>query len=272
MPRVRCEDVSEAIAPLDPGYADLLDRVVDVAADDERVRAMWLTGSVGRGVADAGSDLDVVLTVTDPAAYGDPITWAVLDPVITTPIPGRPGCRAFTTRLGLRLDLLLETPADLPGSPYTHRVRVLDRDGLEPPAPVDDRRGPDLGRMQELVTEFLRQSAIFPAAVVAREDWLLGQVAVHNYQRLLYDLVVESNRPLPSMGIKQWSRRLTPEQRDLLSALPAPAADRDSVVRAMAAAREALRTHGRAALEAAGGVWPDDVDAALAAYWERQGL
>jgi hypothetical protein len=168
------------------------------------------------------------------------------------------------------VDLLLETPADVAGSPYTPRVRVLDRDGIEPPAPAEDATGPDLERMQALVTEFLRQSAIFPAAVVAREDWLLGQVAVHNYQRMLYDLLVESNQPLPSMGVKQWSSRLTPEQRDLLAALPAPSANRDSVVAAMTAAREALRTQGRAALEAAGGVWPEEADAALATYWDSR--
>jgi hypothetical protein len=263
-------DVSEAITPLDPGYAELLDRLVDLVADDERVRAVWLTGSVGRHVADAGSDLDVVVTVTERAAFADPATWAVLDPVITTPIPGLPGCWALTTRQGLRVDLLLETPADVAGSPYTPRVRVLDRDGIEPPAPAEDATGPDLERMQALVTEFLRQSAIFPAAVVAREDWLLGQVAVHNYQRMLYDLLVESNQPLPSMGVKQWSSRLTPEQRDLLAALPAPSANRDSVVAAMTAAREALRTQGRAALEAAGGVWPEEADAALATYWDSR--
>jgi hypothetical protein len=42
------------------------------------------------------------------------------------------------------------------------------------------------------------------------------------------------------------------------------------VVAAMTAAREALRTQGRAALEAAGGVWPEEADAALATYWDSR--
>jgi hypothetical protein len=210
--------------------------------------------------------------VTDQAPFADRSTWeGVLDPVITIPIPGMRGL-ALTTRDGLRVDLLIETPAELPDTPYTRRVRVLDRDGLEPPPPADDSRDPDIGRMHAIVTELLRQSAIFPAAVVAREDWLLGQVAVHNYQRMLYDLFVESNQPLPPMGVKQWSSRLSPEQRDLLASLPAPSADRDSVVAAMTAVREAIRTRGRAALEAAGGTWPVEVDDAITAYWERHGL
>jgi predicted nucleotidyltransferase len=263
--------VHEALAPLEPGYADLLSRVVDHLAADPRVRAVWLSGSVGRGVADAGSDLDLVVTVTDVGAFSDRAAWAVVDPVITIPIGGVAGF-AFTTREGLRLDVVLETPADVASSPYVHRVSVLDRDGLVPPEPATEDRGPDVDRMHGLVMEVLRQCAIFPAAVVAREDWLLGQVAVHNYQLLVYELLVESDQPLPAMGLKQWSSRLTPDQRDLLAGLPAPTAERDSVIAAMKAVRKAIGTHGRAALESAGGTWPDDVDDALAAYWERHGL
>jgi hypothetical protein len=265
-------DVSRAIAPLEPGYAALLSRVEESMRDDERVRALWVAGSVGRGVADAGSDLDLVVTVVDVHAFAEPTVWAVLDPVITTPIPGMPGCFAFTTREGLRVDVVLETPADVAASPYARRVRVFDRDGLVLPVVDDEVGGPVVGRMQALVTEFLRQSAIFPAAVVAREDWLLGQVAVHNYRLMLYDLLTESNRPLPAMGIKQWSSRLTADQRELLARLPVADATKDSVVAAMGATRTALRTHGRAALERAGGVWPAEVDDAMAAYWTRHGL
>jgi hypothetical protein len=264
--------VAAAIAPLEDGYADLLARVVERFADDERVRALWLAGSVGRGVADAGSDLDLLLTVSDREGFVEPGVWDLLDPVITTPIPGLPGCFAFTTRDGLRVDVVLETTDEIASSSYVHRVRILDRDVLEPPTPGVDPRPPDVPRMQQIVTEFLRQAAIFPAAVVAREDWLLGQVAVHNYALMLFDLLVESNQPLPAMGVKQWSSRLTPDQHDLLAALPAPAADRESVVASMRAVRSAIRTDGRAALESAGGTWPTEVDDAMAAYWERHGL
>jgi hypothetical protein len=266
------DEVQAAVAPLEPGYADLLSRVVGTLADDDRVRALWLAGSVGRRVADAGSDLDLVVTVTDLAAFADPHVWDVLDPVITTPIPGTVGCFAFTTRAGLRVDVVLETTDEVASSPYADRVRVLDRDGFEPPTPSGETRGPDLVRMQAVVTEFLRQSAIFPAAVVARGDWLLGQVAVHNYALMLFELLVESNQPLPAMGLKQWSSRLDDDQRALLGSLPAPNAERESVVHAMSAVRAAIRTHGRSALESAGGVWPVEVDDAMAAYWLRHGL
>jgi len=103
----------------------------------------------------------------------------VLDPVITTPIPGLDGCFAFTTRGDLRVDVVLETPAEVAGTAYTRRVCVFDRDDLEVPARGVEPRGPDITCMQAVVVEFLRQAALFPAAVVAREDWLLGQIAAY---------------------------------------------------------------------------------------------
>jgi hypothetical protein len=264
--------VAEAIAPLEPGYGSLLARLVSALERDHRVRALWLAGSVGRGVADAGSDLDVVATVTSVQDFVDPASWSVLDPVITTAIPGMPGCFAFTTREALRVDVLLETPADLADTPYRSRIRVFDHDGLAPPAATNAEPGPDLDRMQAIVVEMLRQAAIFPAAVVAREDWLLGQQAVHNYGLMLYQLFVESNSPLPPMGVKQWSSRLTEQQRRILTELVPPGARRDDVIAAMRAMRTAISTHGRAVVEAAGGVWPTDVDEAMQAYWQRHGL
>jgi hypothetical protein len=269
---VLADAVRAAIAPLEPGYADLLVRLVDRLQGDDRVRALWLAGSVGRDVADAGSDLDLVVTVTDVDEFSDAHVWDVVDPVITTQIPGMSGCFAFTTRAGLRLDIVLEPPERVGASTHGRRLPVFDRDAHDLPASYDDDRAPDVARMQAIVTEFLRQSAIFPAAVVAREDWLLGQVAVHNHQRMLYDLLVEANRPLPAMGLKQWSSRLEPDQRALLAALPAPAAERESVIVAMTAVRGIIRADGRAALESAGGIWPVEVDDAITAYWQRHGL
>jgi hypothetical protein len=265
-------EVAEAIAPLESGYDELLALIVSRLESDQRVRALWLAGSVGRGVADAGSDLDVIVTVASVQGFTDPAVWSVLDPVITTPIPGMSGCFAFTTHRGLRVDVVLETLADLPNTSYRRRLCVFAKDRLAVPTSGDDECGPDVARMQAIVTECFRQSAIFPAAVVAREDWLLGQQAVHNYGLMLYDLFVESNRPLMPMGIKQWSSKLTAQQRDILTDLTPPRADRDDVLTAMRSMRAAVATHGRVVLETAGGAWPLDVDKAIEAYWHRHGL
>jgi hypothetical protein len=48
----------------------LFDRAAAMFAADERVRGMWVHGSLARGAADAASDLDLVLAVRD-ADFGE---------------------------------------------------------------------------------------------------------------------------------------------------------------------------------------------------------
>jgi hypothetical protein len=265
--------VLAALAPMPTAYVGLLRAVVDLLSAREDVRALWVSGSVGRGAADAGSDLDVVVTVADETFEGlaEPGTWAPLDPLLCLDLPFLPGAAVITTRDGLRLDVVMERVSDLPTTAYRHRLVVFDRHGLTVPAPTP-QPGPDPRVLHDLVVEFLRQSAIFPAAVLAREDWLLGQESVIAYRSLLYRVFVEANQPLPTMGVKQWSSRLTRGQYDVLAALPLPAAERRSVVSAIEAARRALRGPGRSAVEDAGAVWPVELDEEMARLWRAAGL
>ena len=81
------ERVRDALSPLPTGYADLLDSVVDLLSARTEVRAIWVSGSVGREAADAGSDLDLVVTVADDAleVLSDRAVWAPLLPLLCRP-------------------------------------------------------------------------------------------------------------------------------------------------------------------------------------------
>lgn len=261
-----------ALEALPPAYDPLFHRAVDVLVADERVRAVWLGGSVARGVADAGSDLDLVVAVRDDALESFRADWprwlGAITPTVLTRLA--PTFLHSVTATCERLDVVIEPVSAVATSPVTYRLPVHDPDGLAAlvPAPPPPR-GPDVAVLRATAEEFLRMQAIFPAAVVAREDWLLGVVGVQDNQRKLYELFVEANQPLPVMGVKQWSARLTPAQREVLLALPVPGPDRDELVAALRATQHAWRTDGRAALEAAGGEWPIALDDAVVAYWAR---
>jgi predicted nucleotidyltransferase len=260
------------------GYADLLVDAIAAAAADPRVDAMWVGGSVARGVADAGSDLDLLVAVRDEdfeAFAADVVQWlhAVADLVLAQELPFLPGGAFATTRDCLRLDLVSESTGSLAETPYRYRIPVYDPLGLTASIqPGGHEPGPDVGAMESLVTEFYRLGAIFPAAVVARQDWLLGVAGIGSVQELLYRLFVAANAPLPVMGVKQWSSRLTAHQRDVLAGLPAPTAERASVIAAMQAVRNAFVVEGRAAVEPHGVTWPEDLHDAVEAYWRREGL
>ena len=88
--------LESALAPLPEGYRGLLDSFLGAIDPDERIRAAWLSGSVARGVADAGSDLDLIVAVEDDALerFSDDLRgwlagWA--DAIIARELPGMPG-------------------------------------------------------------------------------------------------------------------------------------------------------------------------------------
>jgi hypothetical protein len=269
-----------ALRALPGGYRSLLRRLVDAAVADDRVRAVWLGGSLGRGVADAGSDLDVILTVADDSFDEFAADWRgwlarVTPTVLARELPGLPGSWYSLTPACERLDVVTERAGAEPWRGRRDRLLVFDRDGAfgsaaGPPVPAALPAGPDPGRLAEIVEEFFRQQAIFPAAVVARGDWLLGVVGIQQVHLMLYQLFVESNQPLPLMGIKQWSAKLTPRQRECLEALPPPAPRRDTVLQAMRAAAAAFRAQAREILDAHQVPWPDALDTAVTAYQARE--
>jgi hypothetical protein len=271
-------DVLARMHAMPPGYADLLGDAIAAAATDPRVDALWVGGSVARGVADAGSDLDLLVAVRDEdfeAFAAGAVDWlhGVADLVLAKELPFLPGGAFATTRDCLRLDLVSESTGLLTETPYRYRVPVYDPHELSGSIPPGGHEpGPDAGEMESLITEFYRLGAIFPAAVVAREDWLLGVAGIGSVQQLLYQLFVAANAPLPVMGVKQWSSRLTAHQRDVLAALPAPTAERASVIAAMQAVRTAFDVEGRAAVEPHGVTWPEELHDAVEAYWRREGL
>jgi hypothetical protein len=279
------DSVTAALQPLPAGYHELYGRLRAAAGADARIRAMWLSGSLGRGVADAGSDLDLMLAVASADFDDFAATWrdwlaAVTPTVLARDLPGLPGSWYSVTPECLRLDVVIERAGSASPAALARRLLVLDKDdayraaaagtgkhdGYAARAGTGEAPGPDPARLAGLTDEYFRQLAIFPAAVVARADWLLGVQAVHSLQLLLYELFVESNLPLPPMGVKQWSAKLTAGQRTVCAGLPVPAADRDSVLTAMRAATDAFRLASRQILEPAGAAWPAGFELAVDRY------
>jgi hypothetical protein len=267
----------EALDVLEPGYAALFDRLASVCAADERVRALWLSGSLARGDADRASDLDVLVAVADDLLADFAAGWrewlaSITPTVIARPLPFLPGSFFCVTDERLRLDVVVEPVRQLPTTFFRTRAVVFDRDGLDPvvppPAPP---RGPDPARIAEIVEEFFRDYGMFNT-VVERDDWLLGLEAVHLFRTLLYQLFVEANAPLPATGVKRWSEKLTSEQRALLESLPTGAATPTDVLTAHEAVAAAFVREARQVCTDVGVPWPVELETATTKYLHAHGL
>jgi hypothetical protein len=266
----------DALAPLPETYHQLYDRVLAVCEPDERIRGLWLSGSLARGNADAGSDLDLLLAVDDDAWDTFTADWRHwLEGMTPILLAKRVPSEAILIVTSLtpamcRLDVVAERVGAVADSPFRTRVPVIDRDGLNQriPQPVTGP-GPDRGKINNLLTEFWRVQAISPAMINGRKDLLVARSGADLSTRLLLDLFVETNQPLPPMGAKRFNSQLTEEQRSILEAVPAYGADPESLVAATLWLCDAMGTHGRAAAERVGADYPEDLAGAVQDYLAR---
>jgi len=154
-------------------------------------------------------------------------------------------------------------------TPLRRRITVFDKDGLTERIPAPDDPPPATGTIEFLIQETLRQAANFPVVIV-RQDWLMGVIGVEQVQLFLYQLFAESNKPTPPTGPKQWSAKLTADQRRELEELPVPQARLDSVLAAREAAFRVFFRHAPGIARRNGVEWPADLERAVRAYLERE--
>src|SRR5215471_9277602 len=225
------EGVRGDLRVLPDGYLELFDRAIEVCRSDDRVRAVWLGGAFGRGAGDRAADLDLILAVRD--SDHDPFAsewreWlaGITPTLVARPIPPQGSFYSLTPTC-LRLDVVVERASDVPSTGFRRRTVVFDRDGLDTRVPPPEDARPNPETIAWLIEEFLRQAVNYPA-VVHRDDPLLGVVAITGQHQMLYHLYVEANRPMPDMGLKQWSAKLRPAQREVLEGLPLPACEQEA--------------------------------------------
>jgi len=257
----------DGLDALSAGYHALFENARRVCEADERVRAMWLSGSLARGDADAGSDLDLLVAVRDDAVEEFARGWRewlarITPTVIARPLPFLPGSFYSVTPGRERLDVVVEPVSKLGSSFFRTRRLVFDRDGLDARIPAaQPPPGPSRERIGFLIEEFFRDYGMSDV-VAARRDLLLGNEATHLVRSLLYQLFCEANAPLAPRGVKQWSAKLTAAQRELLERLPTGGSDFAAMLAAHEAVSQAFAASARKIAAAHGVVWPEELEAA----------
>ncbi|WP_208813423.1 nucleotidyltransferase domain-containing protein [Micromonospora echinofusca] len=155
-----------------PAAPQLIARIADVLAAEPRVVAAWLYGSHGRGVADAYSDVDVLVAAEDPE--GLRADWPVLadrigPTVLVEPIAGFPAVRHVMPDWA-RYDVHFVTPAEVRQRGREGLVPLVDRGGLHDRLDAGTRPvAVDPARVHGLAVEFAKVLGQLPA-VLHRAD------------------------------------------------------------------------------------------------------
>jgi predicted nucleotidyltransferase len=263
----------DAIARLAPGYRALFDAVLVQAETDERIRGLWLSGSLARGDADAWSDLDVIVAIAAESFDAFASSWrewidAITPTVLARALPFGGGAYCVTPAW-LRFDLVWERAEDSERSWHRQRCVVFDRGGLSalvPPPLLTS--APTVDDVLAAIDETLRTLGLFEV-IAGRSDWLLGMEGAQLVRAQLRQLFAWENQPQPVVGVKRALGMLTEEQRAVLQQLPPLLATRDAVVAGHFAVARAFLPRARSLLERLGGEYPEAFEAATRAHLIR---
>ncbi|MGC3939614.1 aminoglycoside 6-adenylyltransferase [Roseobacter sp. EG26] len=247
--------------------AEAIQTIVEATEKVEGIRALFLSGSYGNGMADAHSDIDLVM-VTDEGATdafaevwrravsrtGEIVLWwdRTNIPVLINAI----------TDDWIRIDLIILKP-DQMGAHSQDTLKVLfDHagifDGL--PKTLPDRE-PDARKFLYQVEEFIRILGLLHVAA-GREEYINGVLGVFHLRNLLVELLIEETAAPNRGGILHLNRLISDAQKELLTSLPPPKPNRHSMIETHLAYAEAYIPRARKRAVDLGIDWPERFEAA----------
>jgi predicted nucleotidyltransferase len=218
------------------GQRALLARIEAVLRGDEQVMAAVVTGSLARGNADAFSDVDVTVLVSEAALAGFVEQWEHLlegmSPTVFRRKFGNPAAPIITaiTPEWRRFDLVIQPLGATDTRAFASGLLLFARDGVADRLQLSDDTRPETpDRLRFLVEEFLRVLGLLEV-VVGRNEFLVGTDGVMLLRRLLIDLMLWERGATDRGGVKRLNPFLTQEQRLILEQLPPISPTRTSII------------------------------------------
>ncbi|MFG3258799.1 aminoglycoside 6-adenylyltransferase [Streptomyces sp. NPDC048172] len=250
--------------------AQLIERIAQVLRDDPRVRAAWLSGSRGRGEADAYSDIDVWLVVPAGELPGFVQDWpALCDRITPTVLRQQVGTAPVFTAVTpewLRFDLAVGTPEDVPSRSRSTLEPLFDRADLTARlGPEGEPLTPDPARVAALTAEFLRVLGLLPVAL-GRGEYVVAASGTGLLRQTLIQLMREDVAVEDRGGALRLEGLLPPERLRTLAALPPIEATRASAVAGHLACARAFLPLARDLYARCGLAWPGPLESAARAH------
>jgi len=263
---------------------EFLGDVQEKLAGDPQVRAAWLTGSFGRGVADRYSDIDLHLHLGDVAAFrtGAREWLEALRPLVLYKLLFDGQMINALTVDGLRIDIWLH--AD-PPTLDPAKVKVLfDRDEALQLAPSEEtapERTQVAANLLAQIEEFWRCIALTPT-VIGRRELLVAFTGLNVELALVADILMTGYGQPRDRGVKVLNPFLGDDRRDELeAALDLQGLNSESLVMAHMALAGVIRKHGPLLAACHNFPYPQALEEAVLSYvaqelqavpWERAPL
>ena len=249
---------------------ELIARVTVALTGNTRIRALFLSGSFGRGTEDAFSDVDL-LAVADPADHEALATeWratleSIAPIVYFNRLPWALVLNAITDQW-LRVDLSIVAPDHLTSQAQDRLRPLLDRDNLHATLPATlAERGIDPRRLEAITLEFIRILGLLPVGLGRNETELIAGAGTAYLRKGLTDLLIlEADRP--NEGALHLSRVIGPERLAVLAAIPLADLSNAAAIAANLALARAFFPRAKALYAQLGLAWPTAFEAATRAH------
>ena len=240
------------------------------SADDEHIRAVWLEGSLARGLGDDWSDLDLHLAVTDLESFAA-TDWleSQVHLVLSDSIPGVTGAFICLTSDWIHIDLNVHSSqGELP--PGATRRVLIDRDNrIKETTVAPSSLGQPYFPAQDvqIFLYFLGQSV----ASVRRDDLIAQlQTTAMLRDRLLVNLLLAENGIRSDTISKRIGGHLSVEQMNCLTSIPAIGLSDRSVRKAQQSIATAYLGRARKLSEACQAPWPTELEEATKELLNRE--
>jgi len=251
---------------------ELIDRIATAVEPDQRIRALFLAGSLGSGTADRFSDVDLLAIAAreshEPLAEAWRELLGRIVPVVyfnRLPAPV-PILNAISSGW-LRCDLLIADRSELARRSRDSLRVLIDRDQLYAELTAQLPPQPSRERVTFLIQEFIRVLGLMPVAI-GRGEYVLGVIGGGLLRQHLLSLLLET---APKRGgMLRLSGQISDADLTMLRELPIAAPTRQSVIDAnLACAREFL-PRAKQLAKTLGIPWPEEFEAATARHLQQE--
>lgn len=252
-------------------HAKAIQSITDATIEVPGIRALFLSGSYGNGLADAYSDIDFVLVANEGATdavakcwreaveqTGDIVLWwdRTTVPVLINAI----------TEDWTRTDVIILKPEQMGAQIQSNLKPLFDHDNFyDGLAETAKNTGPNLPKAKRQLEEFIRILGLLHLAA-GREEYINGVLGVFHLRNHLVELMIEETNAPNRGGILHLNRLITDEQKAVLTSLPPAIPNREAMISAHLAYAKAYLPRARKRAQQIGVEWPERFEAVT---WEK---
>lgn len=252
-------------------HQDVIEIIASALQEVAEVRALFLSGSYGNGLADDYSDIDFILVAkggaTDAVAElwreavdqtGEIALWwdRTTSPLLINAI----------TADWTRTDVVILKPDQMGTQTQTNLKPLFDHDDIfESLAKTSGNKAPNPARVRYQIEEFIRILGLLHLTA-GRGEYINGVLGVFHLRNLLVELLIEETAAPNRGGALHLNRLLTDEQKELLTSLPPALPNRDAMISACLAYAKAYLPRARKLAPQWGVEWPERFEAVT---WEK---